>query len=52
LLGFPACLSGEELAARAALRAQKFGVRIKLASKAVSLASVCWGESAWLPRLR
>jgi len=33
LLGFPAGLSGEELAARAALQAQKFGVRIKLASK-------------------
>ena len=33
-LGFPAGLSGEELAARAALQAQKFGVRIKLASKA------------------
>ena len=30
-LGFPAGLSGEELAARAALQAQKFGVRIKLA---------------------
>jgi thioredoxin reductase (NADPH) len=39
LLGFPAGLSGEELAARAALQAQKFGVRIKLASKAVSLMS-------------
>jgi thioredoxin reductase (NADPH) len=39
LLGFPAGLSGEELAARAALQAQKFGVRIKLASKAVSLVS-------------
>ena len=38
-LGFPAGLSGEELAARAALQAQKFGVRIKLAAKAVSLAS-------------
>jgi thioredoxin reductase (NADPH) len=37
-LGFPAGLSGEELAARAALQAQKFGVRIKLASKAVALA--------------
>jgi thioredoxin reductase (NADPH) len=36
-LGFPAGLSGEELAARAALQAQKFGVRIKLASKAVAL---------------
>lgn len=30
LAGFPAGLSGEELAARAALQAQKFGVRIKL----------------------
>ena len=39
LLGFPAGLSGEELAARAALQAQKFGVRIKLASKAMSLSS-------------
>jgi thioredoxin reductase (NADPH) len=38
-LGFPAGLSGEELAARAALQAQKFGVRIKLAAKAVSLSS-------------
>jgi thioredoxin reductase (NADPH) len=38
-LGFPAGLSGEELAARAALQAQKFGVRIKLASKAVALSS-------------
>ena len=38
-LGFPAGLSGEELAARAALQAQKFGVRIKLGSKAVSLSS-------------
>jgi thioredoxin reductase (NADPH) len=38
-LGFPAALSGEELAARAALQAQKFGVRIKLGSKAVSLSS-------------
>ena len=38
-LGFPAGLSGEELAARAALQAQKFGARIKLASKAVSLSS-------------
>ncbi len=39
LLGFPAGLSGEELAARAALQAQKFGVRIKQAAKAVSLSS-------------
>jgi thioredoxin reductase (NADPH) len=38
-LGFPAGLSGEELAARAALQAQKFGVRIKLGAKAVSLSS-------------
>jgi thioredoxin reductase (NADPH) len=39
LLGFPAGLSGEELAARAGLQAQKFGVRLKLASRAVSLSS-------------
>ena len=39
LLGFPAGLSGEELAARAALQAEKFGARFKLASKAVSLSS-------------
>ena len=38
-LGFPAGLSGEELAARAALQAQKFGVCITLASKAISLSS-------------
>jgi thioredoxin reductase (NADPH) len=38
-LGFPAGLSGEELAARAALQANKFGVRIKLASRAVALSS-------------
>jgi len=38
-LGFPAGLSGEELAARAALQAEKFGVRLKLASRAVSLSS-------------
>src|SRR5689334_18882022 len=37
VLGFPAGLSGEEFAARAALQAQKFGVRIKLAARAVSL---------------
>jgi thioredoxin reductase (NADPH) len=36
-LGFPAGLSGEELAARGTLQAQKFGVRIKLAAKAGSL---------------
>jgi thioredoxin reductase (NADPH) len=39
VLGFPAGLSGDELAARAALQAQKFGVRIKLAARAVSLSS-------------
>ena len=39
LLGFPAGLSGEELAMRAALQAQKFGVRIKQAARAVSLSS-------------
>ena len=39
ILGFPAGLSGEELAARAALQAQKFGVRIKLAARAMSLSS-------------
>jgi thioredoxin reductase (NADPH) len=38
-LGFPAGLSGEEIAARAVLQAEKFGVRMKLAAKAVSLAS-------------
>jgi thioredoxin reductase (NADPH) len=38
-LGFPAGLSGEELAARAALQAQKFAVRTKLAAGAVSLLS-------------
>ncbi|HEY2553305.1 MAG TPA: FAD-dependent oxidoreductase [Streptosporangiaceae bacterium] len=38
-LGFPAGLSGEELTARAALQAQKFGARIKLAARAVSLSS-------------
>ena len=39
ILGFPAGLSGEELAARAALQAQKFGVRIKVAARAMSLSS-------------
>jgi thioredoxin reductase (NADPH) len=39
VLGFPAGLSGEELATRSALQAQKFGVRIKLAARAVSLSS-------------
>jgi thioredoxin reductase (NADPH) len=39
LLGFPAGLSGEELAARATLQAQKFGVRIKQAARAMSLSS-------------
>jgi thioredoxin reductase (NADPH) len=38
-LGFPAGLSGEELAARAALQAHKFGVRVKLGSRAVELSS-------------
>jgi thioredoxin reductase (NADPH) len=38
-LGFPAGLSGEELAERAALQADKFGVRMKLGSLAVSLSS-------------
>ena len=38
-LGFPAGLSGEELAARAVLQAQKFGVRVKLGTGAVSLSS-------------
>src|SRR6202158_5864390 len=38
-LGFPAGLSGEELAARAALQAHKFGVRVKLGSRAVALSS-------------
>jgi thioredoxin reductase (NADPH) len=38
-LGFPAGVSGEELAARGALQAQKFGVRIKQAARAGSLAS-------------
>jgi thioredoxin reductase (NADPH) len=37
ILGFPAGVSGEELAARSALQAQKFGVRIKQAAKARSL---------------
>jgi thioredoxin reductase (NADPH) len=38
-LGFPAGLSGEELAARATLQAQKFGVRFMLATRAVGLSS-------------
>jgi thioredoxin reductase (NADPH) len=38
-LGFPAGLSGEELAARAVLQAEKFGARMKLAVRAVSLSS-------------
>jgi thioredoxin reductase (NADPH) len=37
LLGFPAGLSGEELATRAVLQAQKFGVRVKQAAEATSL---------------
>jgi thioredoxin reductase (NADPH) len=38
-LGFPAGLSGEELAARAVLQAEKFGVRVKLGASAVELSS-------------
>src|SRR4029077_4549007 len=38
-LGFPAGLSGEELAARGALQAKKFGARIKLAARATQLSS-------------
>lgn len=38
-LGFPAGLSGDELTARAALQAKKFGVRVKLASRAIGLLS-------------
>ena len=38
-LGFPAGLSGEELAARAVLQAQKFGVRVKLGTSATALSS-------------
>ena len=38
-LGFPAGLSGEEIAARAVLQAQKFGVRMMLAANAVALSS-------------
>jgi thioredoxin reductase (NADPH) len=37
LLGFPAGLSGEELATRATLQARKFRVRIKQSSRAVAL---------------
>jgi thioredoxin reductase (NADPH) len=36
-LGFPAGLSGEEIAARAVLQAEKFGVRMKLGAKATAL---------------
>jgi thioredoxin reductase (NADPH) len=36
-LGFPAGLSGEEIATRAMLQAEKFGVQMKLAAKAVAL---------------
>lgn len=36
-LGFPAGLSGDELTARSALQAKKFGVRVKLASRAIGL---------------
>lgn len=38
-LGFPAGLSGEELAARAVLQAEKFGVRVKLGASAKVLSS-------------
>jgi thioredoxin reductase (NADPH) len=38
-LGFPAGLSGDELTARAALQAEKFGVRISLGKRAVALTS-------------
>jgi thioredoxin reductase (NADPH) len=38
-LGFPAGLSGDELTARAALQARKFGVHVQLAAKAVALSS-------------
>src|SRR6202023_2463021 len=38
-LGFPAGLSGEELAARASLQAQEFGVRVKLGASAMALSS-------------
>jgi thioredoxin reductase (NADPH) len=38
-LGFPAGLSGEELAARAVLQAEKFGVRVKLGTSAIELSS-------------
>src|SRR6202034_4610176 len=38
-LGFPAGLSGEELAARAALQAEEIGVCIMLAAKAVALST-------------
>jgi thioredoxin reductase (NADPH) len=38
-LGFPAGLSGEELAARSVLQAQKFGVRVRLGTNAVALSS-------------
>jgi thioredoxin reductase (NADPH) len=36
-LGFPAGLSGEEIATRAVLQAEKFGVQMKLAAKAIAL---------------
>jgi thioredoxin reductase (NADPH) len=39
VLGFPSGLSGEELATRATLQAQKFGARIKQAARAISLSS-------------
>jgi len=36
-LGFPAGLSGEEIADRAVLQAEKFGVQMKLAARAIAL---------------
>jgi thioredoxin reductase (NADPH) len=38
-LGFPAGLSGEELTTRGSLQARKFGVRIELGSRAITLSS-------------
>jgi thioredoxin reductase (NADPH) len=38
-LGFPDGLSGEELAARAMLQAEKFGTHMKLGTRAVALSS-------------
>jgi thioredoxin reductase (NADPH) len=38
-LGFPAGLSGEEISTRAMLQAEKFGVQMELAARAVALSS-------------